>query len=70
MNLCGKCYIVNNNMVKIPPIVAITAHVSEEEKEQITDQGVKDIIAKPINLTMIKTIVDFYVLQGGFVEDE
>ncbi len=52
------------------PIVAITAHVSEEEKEQITDQGVKDIIAKPINLTMIKTIVDFYVLQGGFVEED
>ncbi len=52
------------------PIVAITAHVSEEEKEQITDQGVKDIIAKPINLTMIKTIVDFYVLQGGYVEED
>ncbi len=52
------------------PIVAITAHVSEEEKEQITDQGVKDIIAKPINLTMIKTIVDFYVLQGGLIEED
>lgn len=43
------------------PIIAQTAHASEEDKEKVNKLGFTDYITKPINKELLLEMVDKYI---------
>jgi CheY-like chemotaxis protein len=43
------------------PIIAVTANIAEKDQQRCLDAGMSDYLAKPINVTMIRTTLDKWV---------
>lgn len=52
------------------PIIAITAHISDEQKAIINEYGTTDILEKPASLEQLVKIIDSYVFYEQPKEDE
>lgn len=47
----------------LAPIIALTAHVFEEDREHCLEAGMEDIITKPLSREAIETIIRRFVLE-------
>tara|TARA_R110001592_G_scaffold23456_3_gene92044 strand:+ start:106409 stop:106783 length:375 start_codon:yes stop_codon:yes gene_type:complete len=45
---------------KAPPIVALTAHTMQGDRERFLDAGMTDYLTKPINVDELKRILEKY----------
>lgn len=45
---------------KAPPIVALTAHTMQGDRERFIEAGMTDYLTKPINVQELKTILEKY----------
>lgn len=43
------------------PVIAVTSHVTEEQKEVLFDSGMADVIVKPIDLTVLSDTICYYL---------
>jgi two-component system aerobic respiration control sensor histidine kinase ArcB len=54
---------------KSAPMVAVTSHITEEEKIAIIEAGAVDVIEKPVDLQVLIMVVDAYVFEeNGYLE--
>jgi CheY-like chemotaxis protein len=49
----GEC---QNN--KIPVIIALTAHIGEEDRKKCMDYKMDDFISKPVNMKQLKAVLE------------
>lgn len=52
-----------------PPIIAVTAHCTEEESMMLTANGIDDVVEKPIRFETLQDILKFFVYETRH-EDE
>lgn len=52
---------IHHNCIKRVPIIACTSKVIKSEKEYLTSYGFDDYIAKPVNLTTLRTIIKKHI---------
>ncbi len=55
--------IIENNPVKRPKIVAVTANVLQEDRDRCFEAGMDDFMAKPINNNILLAILERYSKQ-------
>lgn len=51
------------------PVIAMTAHVRDQDKEQCLDAGMNDFIAKPFNPSVLSTKISNYINYSQSLSD-
>lgn len=55
---------------RCPPIVAVTANASEEDRERCRASGMVDVLTKPLKLESLQQVLDRYMVAGLGTESE
>ena len=55
---------------KKPFIIALTANVTNQHKEECLESGMDDFLAKPIRVKVIRSLIEQYASQINFIKDQ
>ncbi|MCB0284142.1 MAG: response regulator [Calditrichaeota bacterium] len=60
-----KKILAGNNSTGAPRIIAMTANINKENKEQCFEAGMVDYVAKPINVEKLKQLIEYWGAYPG-----
>ena len=49
------------------PVIALTAHVLKEFRQQARDMGMDDVLGKPLEYGVLESMLQAYLQEGGLV---